>query len=162
MIQNAQTRSISMEAWCAMARENAAPPVTIPLEGNSMRPLIRRGKDPVTIVPLQREILVGDVVLFTLGRRYVVHRVHRIKDGMVQTFGDNCLYPDPWIQENQVLGQVVRYVRNGKAHRLDTPAARAWGKLWMAIHPIRMCYKRLRALAGRCYRKIFPKKAERR
>ena len=162
MKQNAQTRSISMEAWCAMARENAAPPVTIVLEGDSMRPLIRRGRDTVTVVPLQREPMVGDVVLFSLGTRYIVHRVCRMKDGMVQTFGDNCLYPDPWIPENQVLGQVVRYSRNGRVHRLDTPAARAWGKMWMTIHPIRLCYKRLRAFAGRCYRRIFPNRPERR
>ena len=162
MTQNAQTRSISMDVWRALAKENAAPPVTIFLEGDSMRPLIRRGKDAVTIIPLQREIMVGDVVLFSLGKRYIVHRVWQLNGGMVRTFGDNCLYPDPWISETKVLGQVIRYSRNGRMHRLDTPAARAWGRMWMAIHPIRMCYKRLRAFAGRCYRKIFPKKIERR
>ena len=123
-----------------------------------MRPLIRRGKDPVTIVPLERPLLKGDVVLFRLGERYIVHRVWKLEDGRVRTFGDNCWNPDPWIPENQVLGLVVKYARDGRGHRLDTPQARAWGRAWMAIHPIRLCYKRLRALAGRCYRKIFPKR----
>lgn len=158
MTQETKTRSIPMEQWCALAREGAAPPVTICLEGDSMRPLIRRGKDPVTIVPLRRELMKGDVVLFRLGERYVVHRVWQLKDGLVRTFGDNCWNPEPWFPEEQVLGQVVRYVRGGRTHRLDTPAARAWGRLWMAIHPIRLCYKRLRSLAGRCYRKVFPKR----
>ena len=158
MTQETKTRSIPMEQWCALAREGAAPPVTICLEGDSMRPLIRRGKDPVTIVPLRRELMKGDVVLFRLGERYVVHRVWQLKDGLVRTFGDNCWNPEPWFPEEQVLGQVVRYVRGGRTHRLDTPAARAWGRLWMAIHPIRLCYKRLRSLAGRCYRKIFPRR----
>lgn len=158
MTQETKTRSIPMEQWCALAREGAAPPVTICLEGDSMRPLIRRGKDPVTIVPLRRELMKGDVVLFRLGERYVVHRVWQLKEGLVRTFGDNCWNPEPWFPEEQVLGQVVRYVRGGRTHRLDTPAARAWGRLWMAIHPIRLCYKRLRSLAGRCYRKVFPKR----
>ena len=158
MTQETKTRSIPMEQWCALAREGAAPPVTICLEGDSMRPLIRRGKDPVTIVPLRRELMKGDVVLFRLGERYVVHRVWQLKDGLVRTFGDNCWNPEPWFPEEQVLGQVVRYVRGGRTHRLDTPAARAWGRMWMAIHPIRLCYKRLRSLAGRCYRKVFPKR----
>ena len=157
MAQETMTRSIPMEAWCTLAREGAAPPVTICLEGDSMRPLIRRGRDPVTIIPINRPLQKGDVVLFQLGERYIVHRVWKMEDGRVRTFGDNCWNPDPWIPDKQVLGLVVKYARNGRVHRLDTPQARAWGRAWMAIHPIRLCYKRLRALAGRCYRKIFPK-----
>ena len=159
MTQATQTRSIPMEAWCALAREGAAPPVTICLEGDSMRPLIRRGRDPVTIVPLSRELKKGDVVLFTLrDGRYVVHRVWKLKPGWVRTFGDNCWNPEPWFPENQVLGQVVRFSRAGRTFRLDTPSARAWGRVWMFIHPMRLCYKRLRAFAGRCYRKLFHKR----
>ena len=159
MTQATQTRSIPMEAWCALAREGAAPPVTICLEGDSMRPLIRRGRDPVTIVPLSRELKKGDVVLFTLrDGRYVVHRVWKLKPGWVRTFGDNCWNPEPWFSEELVLGQVMRFVRNGRTVRLDTPVARAWGRVWMFSHPIRLCYKRLRAFAGRCYRKLFRKR----
>lgn len=158
MTQETQTRSIPMEQWCALAREGAAPPVTICLEGDSMRPLIRRGRDPVTIVPLQRALKKGDVVLFTLGERYIVHRVWKLKPGWVRTFGDNCWNPEPWFPEEQVLGQVVRFSRNGRTIRLDTPFARGWGRMWLAAYPIRRVYMKLRALAGRCYRKIFPKR----
>ena len=158
MTQDTKTRSIPMEQWCDMAREGVAPPVTICLEGESMRPMIRRGKDPVTIVPLTRPLMKGDVVLFRLGERYVVHRVWRLQGGLVRTFGDNCWNPEPWFPVQQVMGQVVKYSRSGRVCRLDTPAARAWGRLWMAVHPIRKCYMRLRSLAGRGYRKIFPKR----
>ena len=157
MTQETKSRSISMQTWCELARDGAAPAVTICLEGDSMRPLIRRGKDPVTIVPLSRPLRKGDVVLFRLGEKYIVHRVWQLKDGMVRTFGDNCWNPEPWFPEQQVLGLVVKYRRNGRIHQLDTFAARTWGKLWMALIPLRLCYKRLRALAGRCYRKLFPK-----
>lgn len=158
MTQESITRAIPMETWCKLAREGAAPPVTICLEGDSMRPLIRRGVDQVTIIPLSRELKKGDVVLFRLGEKYIVHRVWKLAGSRVRTFGDNCWNPDPWIPESQVLGLVVKYSRNGRVHCLDTPQARAWGRAWMAIHPIRLCYKRLRSLAGRCYRKVFPKK----
>ena len=158
MTQETITRSIAMETWCKLACEGAAPPVTICLEGESMRPLIRRGRDPVTIVPLQRELKKGDVVLFALGERYIVHRVWKLKPGWVRTFGDNCWNPEPWFPEAQVLGQVVRCVRNGRTHRLDTPFARGWGRMWLAVYPIRRVYMKLRALAGRCYRKFFPRR----
>ena len=102
-----QIRTIPMEQWCALARENVAPPVTICLEGESMRPLIRKGRDPVTIVPVRGELKKGDVVLFTLGDgRYVVHRVWRLREGLVRTLGDNCVNPEPWFPRTQVLGQV--------------------------------------------------------
>ena len=156
-----QIRTIPMEQWCALARENAAPPVTIYLEGESMRPLIRKGRDPVTIVPVRGELKKGDVVLFTLGDgRYVVHRVWRLREGLVRTLGDNCVNPEPWFPRAQVLGQVVRFSRNGHAFRLDTPAARAFGRVWMALFPIRRGYKRTRALAGRMYRRVFPRKGK--
>ena len=154
-----QIRTIPMEQWCALARENVAPPVTICLEGESMRPLIRKGRDPVTIVPVRGELKKGDVVLFTLGDgRYVVHRVWRLREGLVRTLGDNCVNPEPWFPRAQVLGQVIRFSRNGRAFRLDTPAARAFGRVWMALFPIRRGYKRMRALAGRMYRRVFPRK----
>ena len=158
MTKTKQNRSISMAAWCALAAEGAAPPVTICLEGDSMRPLIRRGRDPVTIVPLQHALRKGDVVLFTLGdERYVVHRVWKIDKDRVRTFGDNCVNPEPWFPLEQVLGQVVRFKRGGRSHRLDTPAARLWGRAWMACAPVRIAYRRCRSLAGRCLRRLFPK-----
>ena len=156
-----QIRTIPMEQWCALARENVAPPVTICLEGESMRPLIRKGRDPVTIVPVRGELKKGDVVLFTLGDgRYVVHRVWRLREGLARTLGDNCVNPEPWFPRAQVLGQVVRFSRNGHAFRLDTPAARAFGRVWMVLFPIRRGYKRARALAGRMYRRVFPRKGK--
>ena len=156
MTQATQTRSIPMEAWCALAREGAAPPVTICLEGDSMRPLIRRGRDPVTIVPLSRELKKGDVVLFTLrDGRYVVHRVWKLKPGWVRTFGDNCWNPEPWFPEELVLGQVMRFVRNGRTVRLDTPLARGWGRMWLAVHPVRKLYRRVRSLAARIVKRIL-------
>lgn len=154
-----ETRLITMEAWLAAAKNGAAPPVTICLEGESMRPLIRRGRDPVTIVPLQRPLRRGDVVLFTLGDgRYVVHRLWKIQGDRVQTLGDHCANPEPWFPREQVLGQVIRFSREGRAFRLDTPAARLFGRAWMAALPMRRCLMRLRARAGRCYRKLFPRK----
>ena len=149
------TRQIPIRQWLSLAREGAAPPITITLEGDSMRPLIRRGKDPVTIIPLQRPLKKGDVVLFHLGEKYIVHRVWKLKPGLVQTFGDHCWNPEPWFPQEQVLGQVVRYQRSGRMHHLDTPAARAWGLIWMALHPARRMYFRFRHLAGKILKKLL-------
>ena len=155
MTQETITRSIPMETWCALAREGSAPPVTICLEGDSMRPLIRRGRDPVTIIPLNRPLKKADVVLFRLKDRYIVHRVWKLEQDRVRTFGDNCWNPDPWIPVSQVLGLVVKYSRNGRVHRLDTPQARTWGLFWMAVQPLRLMYRRCRSLAASIIKRIL-------
>lgn len=151
-------RSLPIDQWHEMGQAGDMIPVTIPLAGDSMRPLIRRNRDKVTIIPLNRELQIGDIVLFQGGpERYVVHRVYRIREGFVQTLGDNCLNPDPWMKKEQVWGLVIRMERGGKTYPLDSEASRRWGRAWMAIHPIRMIYRRGRALAGKVYRKVFPK-----
>lgn len=154
-----QTRSLGIEQWHELGLEGNMLPVTITLEGDSMRPLIRRGRDRVTILPLMQPIQKGDVVLFKGGeKRYVVHRVYRMRDGLVQTLGDNCLNPDRWMPMDMIWGLVVKMERGGRTWRLDSRAARAFGLFWMAIFPARKAYLRCRGLAARAYRKVFPKK----
>ena len=121
-----------------------------------MLPLIRRGKDPVTIAALQRPLRVGDVVLLTTGAdRYVVHRVWKINAAAIRTLGDNCVNPDPWIPKDRVLGQAVLYSRNNVRHRLDTTAARLWGRAWMAVFPIRKRCIQLKSIIRRYYKNFF-------
>lgn len=150
-----QIRTIGITEWCALSKRGAAPPVTICLEGSSMMPLIRRGKDPVTIVPLHRPLKIGDVVLLTTGaERYVVHRVWKLRGESIRTLGDYCVNPDPWIPREQVLGQAIHYSRNNVKHRLDTRAARFWGIVWMTMFPLRKCWILLKGIVRRRYRKI--------
>lgn len=151
-------RSLGIEQWHALGQQGDRIPVTITLEGDSMRPLIRRGRDRVTIVPLDREIRKGDVVLFRGGpKRYVVHRIWKIEGGRVQTLGDNCLYPDPWMPREDVWGFVVKVERDGRSFRLDGRWARAFGLFWMGIYPVRRVYRQCRGLAAKVYRKVLPK-----
>lgn len=151
-----QIRTIEIAEWCALAKDGSAPPVTICLEGSSMMPLIRRGKDPVTIAPLLHPVRIGDVVLLTTGAgRYVVHRVWKINGKKIRTLGDNCVNPDPWITQDCVLGQAILYSRSNVRHRLDTTAARLWGRAWMAVFPLRKCCIQLKGIFRRYYRKLF-------
>lgn len=151
----AKVRELSVAEWRELARVGAALPVSITLDGDSMRPLIRRGLDRVTIVPLSRELLRGDVVLFEQpAGRYVVHRVRRLRGSQVQTLGDNCWNPDPWMDCSQVLGQAIAVERDGRRIALNTAPARTRGRVWMAARPVRCTWWRLKAKAGRGLRKL--------
>lgn len=149
------TRSLDIRLWHELGLTGNPIPVTIPLEGDSMCPLIRRGRDRVTIVPLNRPLKIGDIVLFhSGGERYVVHRVWKMKDAMVQTLGDNCWNPDAWMPLESVWGLVVRMERDGRKYVLDARWSRVFGRIWMGIYPMRMCYRRLRQLGGRILRRL--------
>ncbi len=157
-------RSVSMpvEQWCTLVQRGAAIPVTIPLMGTSMMPLIRYEKDPVTILPLRRPLERGDIVLF---RRedgaFVVHRVYRLsEDGSrVQTWGDNCLTPDRPVACSEVLGLVVSMNRRGREIPLDTEKQRRRGIRWMDS-PLRrkawFAFRRIWVFAGNLARRLVP------
>lgn len=117
-----------------------------------MRPLVRRGRDHVTITPLTRALKKGDVVLFARrDGRYVVHRVRRLRVGAVETLGDACRNPDGWMPADCIWGLVTRVERGGRAINLDTPFSRSLGRVWMALLPLRRLYYSARRFAGRCY-----------
>lgn len=151
-----RVQSLSIREWHDMGKSGISLPVTICLEGDSMRPLIRRGKDPVTIIPLNRPLKIGDVVLFQGGpNRFVVHRVLRVRAGMVQTLGDNCYKPDAWMPLENVWGLVIRYSKNGRTYRLDTAFARLKGRVWMLLHPVRIPLRRCLNLSKRIVKKLL-------
>lgn len=151
----AKVRGLSIAQWRELAQDGAPIPVTIPLDGVSMQPLIRRNRDLVTIVPLDRDPLPGDVVLFEQpAGRFVCHRVCQIDGDRVQTLGDNCWAPDAWMDRSQVLGLAVSVERGSRTIPLDTDRSRAFGRAWMAAHPVRMVWRRFRAAVGRILRKL--------
>lgn len=152
---------LTVEQWLELVKRGANIPVTIPILGVSMLPLIRYKIDPVTIVPLRREPTEGDVVLF---RRFgdgvmVVHRVFRVMEDRVQTWGDNCPKPDHPVVREDVLGLVVSVSRNGKTIPLDTEEQRRRGVRWMHS-PIRrrlwFAWRHARGGLGNLIRKVWP------
>ena len=123
---------ISIEKWRELGENGAAIPIKISLQGNSMKPVIRPGKDIVTIMPLVRNPMVGDIVLFRRkDGKNIVHRVYRVYQDWIQTWGDNCLRADEPIKRRDVYGVLVSVERNGKTFQLDTDKQRAYGIRWM-------------------------------
>ena len=124
-------KTISVEDWHALVQSDVDISVDIQLYGNSMYPLIRRLKDQVTVRKCCR-VLPGDIVLFQRSDgKYVIHRVWKMENGQVMTMGDNCRYPDPWMPESEVLGQVTHIRRGKHSICVDTPVWRFVGRIWL-------------------------------
>lgn len=139
-------QSLSVPEWHALAQEGICLPVCIPINGRSMLPLIRRNRDIVTVLPLEGTPAVGDIVLFSdpARHRFVLHRVWRVEDGRVLTWGDNCDRPDGWQPLDAVWGKAAQ-IERGPLRIRPSPGrglllARIWhvvGRVWRSCRRIR-------------------------
>lgn len=131
-----KNRSLSIPEWHALALEGKELPVRILINGVSMFPLIRRNRDYVTIMPLRGEPAEGDIVMFLNPRReggYVLHRVWKVRDGRVLTWGDNCKKPDGWLQLEDIWGKAVLIERGGKRIVPDPEKGLSLAKAWHVL-----------------------------
>ena len=103
--------------------------VRIKTSGLSMCPLIWTG-DKITISP-QKNVNVGDVIVFNRGGRMVGHKVVRMfeKSGIqyYQTRGDSFFRVDEPITAGRILGKIIRIERG------DIPLAR---RILLFVYPV--------------------------
>ncbi len=81
--------------------------------GYSMYPLIRPREDVLHIVKAA-SFRKGDIALYkdTKGQ-YVLHRILKIKKGIVTLAGDYNPFLDPRIEESKLLGKLVDITKKG-------------------------------------------------
>lgn len=149
--------SLSIPEWHRMALEGAAPPVRILLNGGSMNPLIRWNKDYVTIIPPDRKLVPGDIVLFIEPKteRYVVHRIWEIRNGQALTWGDSCEKPDGWFPIDAIWGRVVLIERGQREINPDPVKGLRWAKFWHKAGKVYRLYSGYRAAIVRRIKKLF-------
>ena len=125
-------RSLSIPEWCKLAQTGAAPPVRIQLMGVSMAPLIRYMRDYVTVGPVDGSILVGDIVLFFDSSRelYVMHRVWKLQNDQILTWGDNCTKPDGWLSRDAILGKALLIERGKRKIVVQPRKGLRWAAFW--------------------------------
>lgn len=150
-------KSLSIPEWHQMAMEGNAPPVRIPLNGYSMFPLIRKGIDFVTIIPLDRKLALGDIVLISEPDtgRYVMHRVWETQDGQVLTWGDHCAEPDRWVPIEAIWGRAVLIERGRREIHTDPVKGLRWAKFWHQAGKVYRLYERYRNGIIRRIKKLF-------
>jgi len=93
-------------------------------KGPSMLPTFKPGQ-VLYIRPQERAIKPGDVVVFSRGNEYIVHRVIAVNPEGISTRGDNNPHDDLWLlTPDQILGVVEKTEDWDKAHavRGGTPA----------------------------------------
>ena len=110
--------------------------------GTSMMPLLREGRDLFTVVPKSGRCRVGDVVLYHRPpSHWVLHRVVAVVPGGYLTLGDNCIARER-VAEEDVIGVMTGYVRDGRDHSVDEPAYRAYTRALIVTEKPRVLLKR--------------------
>lgn len=110
--------------------------VELPATGYSMFPTLKPG-DKVVIKPLDKGEFPkpGQVVIYELNNVFVMHRLIEITEGsagdqLFITRGDSGMeYDKPW-QQQQVIGVVISYKRDGKEHLINTLIPGTWRYLF--------------------------------
>ncbi|RSX57271.1 S24/S26 family peptidase [Bifidobacterium samirii] len=136
-----------------LAREGMLVTTTM---GVSMRPMLREGRDVIVIRPLPHgeRLRVGDVPLYRVGDRYVLHRVIGVHDGWYAIRGDNCVATER-VSDAQVLGRLEEWYRGERHGSPADPLYRCYWRLWVGSWPMRRVARRARALAGRVKRLLM-------
>lgn len=149
---------LSLDKWRELGENGVSIPMKIQLHGSSMKPLIRSEKDIVTIMPLVRDPMVGDIVMFRgVDGRNIVHRVYKIFPDRIQTWGDNCQRADAPRKREDLYGIIVSLEKDGKTYQLDTDKQRAYGIRWMKYgRPAWMVLIKIKAFGGKIIRWIYP------
>ncbi len=126
-------------------------------KGRSMLPLMREGKTQVIVEPVSRELTVGEMPLYEREDGfYILHRVVGVDEDYYYIRGDNCVTLET-VPKKDVLGVVTELRRNGHTIRPTDWHYRLYVRLLMATEQPRIQLLRMRARAGRLYRKYIKK-----
>ena len=109
--------------------------VTMLVRGDSMRPLLRNGRDTVVVAPRgEAPLRVLDIVLFRYRGRHVLHRIVRIEGDRLTLAGDGNYRLRERCTSDDIVARMVCAVRpSGRIVECDSRRWRIQSRLWLAI-----------------------------
>lgn len=112
--------------------------------GVSMLPLLRQGRDLFIVERKGPErCKAGDVVLFRRPpSHYLLHRIVEVRPNDYVTMGDNCITKEYGIRDEDIIGVMTGYVKDGKKHSITETGYRAYSSLWTHTVPVRISLKK--------------------
>lgn len=111
---------------------------TYTCSGISMLPLLRQRKDLFTIEKKQGRCEKYDVVLYKrYPESYVLHRVVEVREKDYVILGDNCLNKEYGIRDEDIIGVMTSFVRNGKDYSVSHRGYRVYAVVWFKLYPLR-------------------------
>lgn len=92
--------------------------VSFASRNDEMKPIIRGNGDAVTLIKPKEKLKKGDVVLYKRENgEYVLRRIVFVNKDTYVACGDNERTNEYKIADEQILGMLLSYDRNGKTHK---------------------------------------------
>ena len=124
-------------------RQNRSAAVLV--TGTSMVPFLRHEKDHVRLAPPTGDYRVGQLLLFHLGDRLILHRLRKKRDGKLLMNGDGQCHCEVILPEQGVAVGTHVIRRSGRVISCGSPLWRILSALWYPTRPLRPRLLRLAA-----------------
>lgn len=120
--------------------------VRLPITGTSMLPLLREGRDTVTLTAVSSQLKKFDLPLYRRKNgAFVLHRVVKTNsDGSYTMCGDNQWVKETGIRREQLIGVVCAIERNDKAFSVESKKYKFYVRVWHFFLPVRKYFVKLR------------------
>ncbi|MBQ6173922.1 MAG: hypothetical protein IJK28_04800 [Clostridia bacterium] len=107
--------------------------------GISMMPLLRQHRD---IIEIRKKGIDRckkyDAVLYKRGKKYILHRIVKVRADDYVIVGDNCIWREYGITDDDILGVMTRVVRNGRTIDVNTNKLyKFYVHLWCDFYHVR-------------------------
>ena len=129
-------------------------PADLLVTGTSMVPFLRHEKDHVRLAPPTGDYRVGQILLFHLGDRLILHRLRKKRDGKLVMNGDGQCHCEVILPEQVVAVGTHVIRRSGRVISCKSPGWRLLSALWYPTRPLRPRLLRLAAGLKSVYFKL--------
>lgn len=133
------SRIFHMEEIAALMQESFAigQDVHFSPKGVSMLPMLRQGKDTVTLSPIRRPLKKYDIPLYRRDNgAYVLHRIVSV-DKTYTCIGDNQYIFEPGVRQDQMIAVVTAFKRGSRLFRVSNPFYQMYVRFWHSTRPVR-------------------------
>lgn len=112
--------------------------------GISMLPLLRQGRDLFIVCKKGKErCKAGDLVLYhRTPEQYVLHRIVEVRHNDYVVLGDNCIAREYGITDDDIIGIMTGFVRDGREHSVKENGYRIYTFIWLHTASLRIILKK--------------------
>lgn len=124
-------------------RLSAGQSVCFSPRGISMLPMLKQGRDTVTLTAVTKPLKKYDIPLYRRDNgKYVLHRIIKIGESFT-CIGDNQFTAEQDIKKEQIIAIVSAFTRNGKEYSVDNLCYKIYCRFWHFSRFPRRCIRAL-------------------
>jgi len=125
--------------------------LTYTFKGCSMNPMLKQGRDLFTVKAKTPErCRKYDVVLYRRPpNQYVLHRIIEVREKDYVILGDNCIRKEYGIQDEDIIGVLTGFVRDGRTYSVTDRRYRLYVHVWCSLYYPRMVIMKAKAFLYR-------------